>query len=323
MSDADTTAPGLPRPVLIGGSGRSGTTLLAAMLGVGPGNLTVPEAEFKWTLFDARRGPDQGHDMAAALAALRGDWRFRRWGLTLRDHDLLRPPASSPQEFLSRLAVAYGRSIGKHGTTVWIDHTPGNVRYLVTLRQLLPDARFIHLVRDGRAVAASIMPLDWGPNTIVEAARYWTGRVAMGTAAAAMLGPTRLRTVRYEDLLAEPERTLRALCGFLQVPFSEEMIGTRDFVVDRYTAGQHELVSAAPDPQRAQAWRERLTGRQVETFEHITGELLAYLGYPLFYGARARKPRARTRVREAVQGTVRRQVWDKARRRARQRHAGR
>lgn len=316
--DADATGRARPAPrtraVLIGGCPRSGTTLLGAMLGRGPDVVTVPEAEFKWGLLPAAATAGETRiDRAAATRYLAREWRFRLWDVPL--DDLAGLPDQTPYGvFLDRLVTAHGRAVGKPSAATWVDHTPLNIKYARTLARLLPEARFVHLVRDGRGVAASVLPLDWGPSTVREAARWWATHVAMGLAAAAALGPGVVHTVRYEDLVREGADTLRDLCDALDLPFDDDMLSTRDYRVPRYTRGQHGLVARPPDPARADGWRGQLARRQVEEFEHVTGELLDYLGYPLEHGLSARPPRRRERLGDALQGPLRRQLLDRPRR---------
>jgi hypothetical protein len=303
----------LPRPVLVGGCPRSGTTLLGSLLGTGPTVLTVPEAEFKWTVLRAAPVDVDGSlDLAAVGAALQRDWRFSLWGI--------QAPTPGPSRIgygalLARLVNAHGATVGKPEPEVFIDHTPANVRYAATLSRLLPDARFVHLVRDGRAVAASVLPLDWGPSSVYAAARWWAAQLSFGLAAAAALGPERVITVRYEDLVSAPEPTLRALRDFLDLP--DVASTATDYQVQRYTARQHERVGAPPDPSRVDAWRDVLAPRRVEEFEAFTADLLTYLDYTPDHGPAARPATAWSHASEVTAATLRTQLIDKPRRVAR------
>ncbi len=274
-----------PRPVLVGGCPRSGTTLLGAMLGVGADRVTVPESLFKFRLLRAL-SPDGELDVAAARGLLSADERFGLWQVPLPS--LPDGPARVRYEALvTGLVLRFAEGVGKPQPAVWIDHTPGNVSYASSMARLFPDAKLVHVVRDGRAVAASVLPLDWGPNTAAEAAKWWAGHVATGLAAERRF-PGRVLGVRFEDLLADPEATLRAVCDFVGTPYDPAMVGTRDYRALAYTVTEHRLVDEGPDPRRADAWRERLTDGQVGTVEHLTGELLDLLGYRMEYGPRAR-----------------------------------
>lgn len=300
------------RPVFVGGCPRSGTTLLGAMLGVGPTRLTVPEAWFKMRLL-AMAAPDGTVDRVAATRLLRTDPRFALWRVAL---DADPPPGRvDAAALVDQLVLAFGARTGKPAPTTFVDHSPSNVRHARSLAQAFPDARFVHLVRDGRAVMASVLPLDWGPNRATEAAAWWATHVAMGLAAERDLGPQRVRLVRFEDLVSSPNETLADLCGWLGLDFDPAMVATRDYAVADYTVTRHERVARPPDPARVDAWRTTLRPHQVEDFEYVTWELSAHLGYDLVHGAAARLAPRHVRLVEFARDVARRGVVDRVRRR--------
>lgn len=297
------------RPVLVGGCPRSGTTLLGAMLGAHPDCLCVPEMPFKYDIlraagWDRRAVPnDKEVERVAALS------RFRIWGLKL-DLVRLRQERLSSAPLIERIVQAYGENLGKRAARVWIDHTPSNTQYAWKFLQMFPEAKFVHIVRDGRAVAASLMPLDWGPNHIDRAARYWIARVVPGLAAESMWGRTNVLRVRYEDLVNDPDRTLKDLCRELGLTYEPAMAEATGFTPPTYTRQQHTLIGHRPDPIRVNAWERQLTSRQIEIFESIAADLLAGLGYDLKFGIRARpmsrKERLASKFREAYRASVNR-----------------
>jgi hypothetical protein len=307
-----------PAPVFIGGSSRSGTTLLGAMLGSSLEAVTVPEARFKWTLLSSCDAVEDSIDLRCAVRRLAADWKFRQWGVELP------PVAALPQDnvrygaLLRCLAVEYAHRSGKDDPGVWLDHTPGNVKYMARLGRLLPDSKFVHIIRDGRAVASSLLPLDWGPNDIFEAAEVWSLKVGMGLAACSALGE-RAISVRYEDLVYRPEATLKELCDFMAIAYDDEMVARRDFQVPGYTASQHHLVSGVPDPSRAERWRSELSAEQIRAFEYLTGDMLSYLGYALETGMAASKPSRASHVVQMARSTFRKRVSNPVRRSLRRR----
>jgi sulfotransferase family protein len=303
-----------PAPVLIGACARSGTTLLGAMLGASPEAVTVPEARFKWNLLESCGVAGEAIDLACAVRKLSGDWKFRQWGIELPPPDDI-PAEQVPYAALLRhLALQYGLRWHKPSPKVWVDHTPGNVQYMARLGRVMPDSKFVHLVRDGRAVAASQIPLDWGPNDIFEAAQSWGFKVGMGVAACGSLGDDRAITVRYEDLVCEPQATLSGLCHFLRIAYDEGMVERRDYQVPKYTARQHQLVSAVPDSSHAELWRAQLTAEQIEAFEYLTGDMLVYLGYELDRGSASKKPRGAFHAVQSTRSLLRKRLSNPARR---------
>lgn len=270
------------RQVFIGGCDRSGTTLLGAMLGAAEGAVTTPESQFKKGLlvnFDWPESVNLAH-IEAAFRHVQQAERFRVWDLHVDQADYLAAhPEYSYRNLLQWIVQEYGKQkLDKTRVDTWIDHDPQNFQIHNQLKQHFPDAKFIHIVRDGRAIAASVMPLDWGPNTVLKAAQFWQKNVALGLAAEKALAEDVVQ-VRYEDLVSEPEATLRRLCGFAGLTFNMDMLTSSGFAVPGITENQHRLVGKAVDDSRVNAWRKQLTQRQIEQFEAEAMPLMKQLGY--------------------------------------------
>ena len=301
-----------PRPVFIGGCGRSGTTLLGAMLGTHPRWLATPESKFRFLPSRRDQRADKRIDLPAAIEQIADHWSFKIWDVDLGEAEL-RDGCGSYPELLLRIVRAYGRKAGKAEPEVWIDHTPGNIKFASLLFDQFPGARLIHMVRDGRATAASVMGLDWGPNTVVTAAKWWVDYVTRGLAAESVYGPERVKRVVYEDLVSEPERSLREVCDFLGIDYLPEMVDGRGFDVPRFTVGQHALVGQRPNIDRLQAWRKALKPRDVEIFESIAVDLLAGLRYEPVYGWSASRPTSWEKTRVAFREEYHRHILNRMR----------
>lgn len=276
-------------PVFVGGSSRSGTTLLGAMLGAHSECLTVPESQFIIELLDGSDWDKDRINVTQVLNAIKNHWRFKLWDLNIEiPLDFEERVGTSYSQLIEWIVRTYGEKLGKAAPRIWVDHTPWNLKYACRLFELFPEARMIHILRDGRAVASSIMKLDWGPNEIYGAAHKWVEEVAYGLAAEAFWGGKRVTQVRYEDLVQEPEVILKRLCAFLTIDYQPQMTKASGFRVPKYTSEQHALVGRKPDSQRATAWEKELTSRQIEIFENTTGDLLYHLGYTLKFGREAK-----------------------------------
>ena len=294
----------ITKQIFIGGCGRSGTTLLGAILGAHSDCVCPPESHFKVSVLRSCQREDGRIDLDEALRLISIHWRFKLWDLQI---DPAEAPDGSYVELLTWLVASYAEARGMRGTT-WIDHTPENINYASLLLKLFPRAKVVHIVRDGRAVANSILPLDWGPNTVIKAASWWKAMVREGLALEAFLPADQIVRVKYEDLVYEPEETVRALCERLDLPYEGAMLRADGFQPPGYTASQHKLVGKRPDPERATRWKQTLTDRQVELFESLAADLLAQMGYDLIYGAQADPPtlreRAAARIKELIRGDI-------------------
>jgi sulfotransferase family protein len=289
--------------------------MLGALLGLHSECVCVPESQFIDDLIGWADYSPASWDPRQALGRIVSHQRYRLlWDLPL-DPAAVDPVelGSSLPELLTWLVQAYGRNSGKAGS-VWADHTPTNFRRGRTLLRLFPAARFIHLVRDGRAVAASLLPLDWGPNNVLHAAEFWMARCAQGLAAELEWGSERVLRVRYEDLLNQPEASMRRIADFAGLDYEPQMASGGGHGPSRYNARQHHLVGLAPDPSRVERWQQLFTRRQVEIFEAEAGDFLETLGYRPRYGIRA-LPASRVEVFRLRVGDIARRATNNLRRR--------
>jgi hypothetical protein len=287
----DVSSPGAStlQPVFIVGCARSGSTMLGAMVGAHPKVVCIPEAPFIVDLMPRGDDPNSEIDPVDVIDCIIKHWKFRVW-----EFDLGRQrPAKDGLEPTYRAAIEwlvgrYAASVDRSGARIWVDQAPGHAVHIWKILQHFADAKFIHIVRDGRAVAASIMPLDWGPNEIYSAARRWQERVCYGYVAAAYLGRERVLHVRYEDLVERTEPTMRLVAGFLGVEFVPQMLGTTGLKLPGFTRYQHRLIGEPPKSDRVESWRKTLSRREIEIFESVVGDLLPLLGYKPVFGLQAK-----------------------------------
>lgn len=315
------SAPGTSplQPVFIVGCQRSGSTMLGAMLGAHPEIVCTPEAQFIVDLMPDGN-PNTAIDAADVVDCIVRHWRFRAWEFDLGGQRPARhavgPTYRAAIEWLVRL---YAESVDRPGARIWVDQNPGNLIHIWKLLQHFGDAKFIHIVRDGRAIAASIMPLDWGPNEIYSTACWWQRQLSYGFAADAALEPERLLHVRYEDVVEKTEPTMRRIATFLGVEFAPGMLSTTGLKLPNFTRYQHQLIGVPPQSERVESWRQTLSQREIEIFESVVGDLLPLLGYLPVFGARARPASLLGRRRRMLVNEVKRllnaaRMWLRTRR---------
>jgi len=271
--------PEIFRPIFVVGCQRSGSTLLGSMLGAHPEIVCIPEGQFIVDLMPTA-DPQAKVDPSQIIGRIDTHWRFRVWEFDLgSDRPVAGEVEPTYRGAIEWLVRHYADANNRPGAKVWVDHQPGHVRFLWRLLQHFPDAKVIHIIRDGRAVAASIMPLDWGPNVILSAAMFWKLNVGLGFAASANLGPDQLMHVHYEDLVQDSEATMRRIAEFAGISFDQAMVTTSGLRVPRFTEDQHHLIGTPPTPDRINAWQKKLSRRQIRIFEKKTNDLLRQLGY--------------------------------------------
>lgn len=279
------------RPVFIVGCDRSGTTLLASMLNEKYGCYVIPESHFLGGII--RKYYAVANDLSPSIVReiieyISSHWRFRIWNYPI-PHEFYsdnRNVKTIDNLFINLVAQYCGcRDINENN--VWIDHTPSNVGNIHSLFNMFVGAKAIHIVRDGRAVAASLLPLDWGPNTIKHAIPWWCKKVCWGLAAESKY-PHSIIRCKYEDLVCKPEKELERITGFIGI--NKNKSTKYKFTIPTYTTRQHKLIGDRPRKERICAWKNKLSQNQIRYFEYETGDLLQYLNYEPVYGAQAGEP---------------------------------
>jgi hypothetical protein len=308
-----------PFPFVVG-CGRSGTTMLRAMLDSHP-LVAVPHESYFVVPALKRRADyeaDGALDRGALVAELERDDSFTRWNLdpvrvrAVRDDEGLRTVPA----VLAALYQAYADQAGK---ARYADKTPRNVLHVELIAGAFPEARFVHLVRDGRDVVPSLVGLQYFPDHFNEAVLYWSDRVRHGRRAGRLLGPDRYCEVRYEELVADPEATLRVLCDFLDLPYSAAMLEypqrADEVVAAVVDVGHHQGLWQAPTVG-VRDWRVTMSPHDQQVFESLAGPTLDDFGYErsglspslsarldvLAWRSRLRWQAGTRRVRDRVQG---------------------
>jgi len=272
------------RPFFIMGAGRSGTTLLRAMLEAHPDVHIPPELPLAPVVRQFRlysRLP-----WSALLRVILGDLEFHatwdRWELPLGPlyRDLVQAPraARNLAAVIDALFRAHARA-HKPSALRWGDKTPPNTVVLPTLTRLFPDLQVVHLIRDGRDVVQSFMRESEAGLRYF--ARWWVRAVSSARAFGAE-HPSQYLEIRYEDLVTRTEATLQDILAFLKITPDDRMLRYHELDqklgdVDRYPALQ-----GVRNPVHAESigkWRSALDAAQVAELDRLIGPTLARLGY--------------------------------------------
>ena len=286
-----------PAPFVVGVP-RSGTTLLRLMLDAHPQLTIPPETHFLPELLrTCKAGGATRERVMEVITAT------KRWpDFQLEPSRLLRRlPADRPvkgREAARAFYAAYAESVGKPR---WGDKTPVYRKNMLSIQKALPEARFIHIIRDGRDVALSVLGLLFGPDSVDEAARRWKRKVLRAREQASRL--RHYREVRYEDLVIDPEPTLRSVCEYTELPWDPAMLEYHRHAAERmaviarrrerqgldpiptgYGPRIHALTSEPPKGERVGRWRAEMAPADRAAYEGRAGDLLAQLGYEVAGG---------------------------------------
>jgi hypothetical protein len=267
------------------GCGRSGTTLLRAMLDSHP-SLVIPfESRFIPALLDRAADVriDGVLDPDRLVDVLQEDEHFRSWDLSA-DDVRARLREIRPADVAGAVRAMFELCAVRAGKPRYGDKSPPYVMRLPLLAAAFPEGRFVHLVRDGRDVALAFMDADFGPESAARQALHWRLRVERGREAGEQLGRQRYLEVHYEELVARPEPVLRTVCEFIELDYDPAMLG--------YQARVDEIVQFDPEPWNHDSlakpptaglrdWRSQMCTRDIARFELLAGPALRRFSYEL------------------------------------------
>jgi hypothetical protein len=269
-------------PVFVGGAARSGLQAVARLVGA--------HRRYRYLDAQVRFHSDDGGlpdllegrvDLHRFLERLRGYWWFhtraeeRGSGLhqlaSRADFDRAVADfessfADDPDEAARTLVRALLDPLARReGAESWVEWSTRSVAAAPTLARLFPDSRLIHVVRDGRDVACSLVNLPWGPDSVVGAVGGWARQVRAADVGAREVDDGRVLVVNIADLaIDDRERSYERLLEFLGI---EDDHGMREHF-------ENKLLPGAANPGR---WEIDLAPYQQHELERAYEEALGEL----------------------------------------------
>jgi hypothetical protein len=263
-------------PVFVLGCGRSGTSLFGALLRKYTKVNFGPETQF---IVDIYRRLDTYGDLQRdanfrlLIADIARERCFERWqhrfGFQL---DASRVAAEARERtYAGVLTAIFEQFAAHHGMVRWGEKSPNYDRDLGVILELFPQARFIHIVRDGRDVALSTFKCFFGAKNAYKAALDWRREVSWVQQFQAVLPPHQFMEVRYEDLLRQPRATFARIIEFLRISDPDGQL--LDFIAER--------IKEDLRPETAGKWSREFTPGDCSVFEGVAGDMLRSFGYPV------------------------------------------
>ena len=243
------TSPDLRRPILVGGTGRSGSTIVGHLLDNHPDLVLTRPMEVRFiaghqgladALAKALRKPGSPESVAAAQLAvdrLLNRWFYRAEHVGLHESMSKSDVEEWSQEYLAHLDAdpvtatqvltdrIMERIATRLGASRLVDTTPANARKADRLEPIYPESKVVIVTRDGRDVSASFVSQTFGPNDVFEALDQWEARMLASHKAAERSRPDRILSIELMDLVVrDREATLGRLCDFVGVPVDPGMV---------------------------------------------------------------------------------------------------
>jgi hypothetical protein len=256
--------PHAPVPFIVG-SPRSGASLLRSMLDSHPRLAIPPETGFLPCAFGSLFGNDARQRRSFGETLINFPPESSGWrAFGIEPDDFMRElGAITPFRVDEAIRCFYRMYAARFGKDRWGDRTCAYGRHMRAIEQVLPEACFIHIIRDGRDIALSLRESGLSSRTDMSAlARQWRRDICVTRRQS--LGVRQYLELRYESLVLDPETCLREVCDFVEVDYDPAIRKT----------------VRTQDPSRVFRWRKEMSTRDRAEYEDVAGGLLGALDYP-------------------------------------------
>lgn len=291
-------------PFFIIGSPRSGTTLLRLMLASHPDLLVAPECGF--AIWFAEKYQHLNLKDPAIVEQFADDVyrskKFDTWGISSEELRIFlqASEATSYSDLVASVYACYGSRIGKNYKR-WGDKNNFYLNHIAQLADLYPEARFIHIVRDGRDVACSYRELskrtfksEYAPNLssdVETIAQEWKRNIKTVQNAFSELSSEQRVEIRFDDLVLNTEEYLRKLCEFIEVEYSPLMLNYHDINATQQlepvkTMEWKVKTLCPPQSDTVSRYLYDLSAEEIKQFEDVSGGILVQYCFDMDNGER-------------------------------------
>ena len=272
------------QPIFIVGCERSGTTMLRLLLNEHSNIALPPQTKFSRKLYKRRMlfgDLNNGENIDKII-----EWMLQRETNTkLID---LKLDSSHLRELWANcttLGEITGTVFQQYSETRhkprWGDKRPYYIRYIPQLIKLYPDARIIHIIRDGRDCVASLKKMPWWRKNVMYSMLNWRHSIRMGSLAARVY-KNQFMEVRYEDIIRQPEAQLSKICDFLNEPYEPEMLTfhlSAEKNIPEYKKEWHYKTYEPLSEEFIGKGKEQLSENELKTLEWSAGRELSLWNY--------------------------------------------
>lgn len=285
------------------GCGRSGTSLLQAMISSHPVAIIPNETKFYTVIHKHYRRMGELHNERTfdrAIHAVLDCWWIQDLNLNAEEvRALCRAGQKTWETILLALLTLYAE---KHHAQRVGEKSPAHLRHLGPLQDRFPQAKFIHVMRDPRAVVLSLVKAPFATSHVGPKIQHWRLAIDTHLKYADALGPARYMLVKYEDLVRSPEAVLRCVCQFLGLAFSPQMLQHHHRPVRGFGDRQYQHMANTLRPVFTSSigkWRQELKPSQIALIEYALADGMKLMGYEPS-GARTSLPAARIAASRAL-----------------------
>lgn len=303
--------PCMDSPVFICGHRKGGTTVALCLFDGHPELLTYPaDSGFFYAVFPGCLEDDKSATMDKVARVVEDNLTsetqvvgradiYDPAAIAARYRRIMAPLEHLPANHLKAFIQAYGEGCGQDPGQwkSWVEKTTSTEIFATDIVGWFPKARFVHILRDPRDNFGSLKS-GWqtrykdqeaSPRMLLQSL---LDRAGLGLRMAELnqeaLGPETYHVVRFEDLVAEPEATLRQICGFLGISYHATLerptVNTVPWPGNNFEGVRFNGLSS----RNVGRWQERISPEEAAVIEAYLGDVMGRLGYDLSCPPRTR-----------------------------------
>ena len=274
-------------PFFMVGSGRSGSTLLRMIL-CAHSKVTIPPETYIIMPLTAhlpihkRLSEEQ---VKLAIKLMTSHYRWPDMGIS-SDELVAGISTDKPLYLRDIINVVYEDFLARDNKQIWGDKTPAYIAIVPLLLELYPEAKIVHLVRDGRDVTKSFQATGWYGAWLHENTREWKEAINFCEKYRIQCPNIDIYEVRYEDLVLNTEETVRNLCDCLSIDYEIDMLDWCSAVDGKIPAREahiHKKISREPGRGDVYRWEKEMSKREIFIVESFIHKELMSAGYSLHY----------------------------------------
>lgn len=276
----------ISRRVFVVGCPRSGTTLLQSLIAANSRVVSFPETHFYERLIS-------GRPLLSALGIASHKAR-PHWDVFLQEIGHTEMELALPKYaiFVKQFSDAFVHVLDtitmKQEKSIWVEKTPGHLRRIDHIENLVQCARFVHILRNGEDNIASLFdvgnkyPESWSPwyGTLDQCIQRWVIDIRISAKYASRENHM---LIKYEDLISDPKPILKNLCDFIGVPFEKNMLSDYAKVVDSLVLEREIWKTSVHEPiwdTGKRRFYEYLNSEQREyVYAQLPDDVLGYCSY--------------------------------------------
>lgn len=267
-------------PLFVMGCQRSGTTMLASQLGAPRNAIALPELPFIIGLLKAEL---KENTVNQAFNSLINHRKFHTLEIEIKFEEFeasweCKRAKGIIELIINKYLTAKNEELPKLDAYNWIEHCPTNIDNFYLLKRFFPKAKFIHIVRDPRAVYASMKHLTrWNVSEPIKLSMTWIRTVSKGYLLKTKY-PDSIAQITYEEYVKDSS-VLIGLCEFLEIEFSEDMRNGGGVILPKFTQKQHKLTMGKASTTKLSSWKNKISVKEDDAIKFFCHEWMVEFEY--------------------------------------------